>query len=75
MKIEPRKKSDRGGYLMMPLVDNVPVPADNTWKKTVCPECGTECWDIPLPKGFSENMIDGKLCTMCALKLQARGEK
>lgn len=35
MKIEPRKKSNRGGYLMMPLVDNVPVPADKTWKKVI----------------------------------------
>lgn len=39
MKIEPRKKSNRGGYLMMPLVDNVPVPADKTWKKVNCPKC------------------------------------
>lgn len=25
MKIEPRKKSDRGGWLCMPLVASVPV--------------------------------------------------
>lgn len=68
MKIELRKQSDRGGYLMMPLVENVPVPSDKTWKKVSCPKCGKECWDRPLPDGFSYDMFDGKLCTMCALK-------
>lgn len=68
MKIEKRKISDRGGYLMMPLVKNVPRPKDKDWKQAICPECGTECWDRPLPEGFSENMFDGKLCTICALK-------
>lgn len=73
MKITPRKKSDRGGYLMMPLRKNVPNPKDNTWKLVTCPECGSECWDRPLPEGFEENMFDGKMCTMCALK--GRGGK
>jgi len=35
MKIEPRKTTDRGGYLMMPLRQNVPDPADDTWNLTV----------------------------------------
>lgn len=34
MKIEPRKESDRGGWLCMPLVANVPVGKEG-WKKCV----------------------------------------
>lgn len=52
---------------MMPLMKNVPIPADKTWKKTNCPKCGSECWERPLPEGFTEDMFGGKLCTMCAL--------
>lgn len=68
MKIAPRKKSDRGGYLMMPLKQNIPDPKDDSWKLRSCPKCGSECWDRPLPEGFTESMFDGKLCTMCALR-------
>lgn len=68
LRITPRKPTDRGGYLTMPLVSNVPRPSDKTWKKTTCPVCGKECWDRPLPKGFIEEMFVGKRCTMCALK-------
>ena len=68
LRITPRKPTDRGGYLTMPLVSNVPRPSDKTWKKTICPVCGKECWDRPLPEGFIEEMFVGKRCTMCALK-------
>lgn len=67
-KIEPRKPNDKGGYLCMPLRQNVPHPTDKTWRLTVCSECGRECWDRPLPDGFKKEMFSGKLCTMCALK-------
>ena len=33
IKIEPRKTTDRGGYLMLPLIKNIPYPANDTWKK------------------------------------------
>lgn len=39
MKIEPRKESDRGGWLCMPLVASVPVGKEG-WKKVRCPVCG-----------------------------------
>ena len=71
MKITPRKPTDRGGYLAMPLVQNVPRPSDKAWKKTACPECGRECWDRPLPEGFTEMMFEGKLCTLCVLQKAA----
>ena len=67
VKIEPRKITDRGGYLMMPLRQNVPNPADDAWSLTTCPKCGRECWERPLPEGFTEEMFVGRLCTVCAL--------
>ena len=51
----------------MPLVRNVPIPSDTTWKKTTCPRCNADCWDRPMPREFTENMFEGKLCTMCTL--------
>lgn len=36
MKIEPRKESDRGGWLCMPLVASVPVGKEG-WKKSALP--------------------------------------
>ena len=68
IKITPRKASDRGGYLMMPLRNNVPSPKDPTWKPSRCPGCGRECWDRKLPEGITEEMFAGKLCTLCALR-------
>ena len=68
MEIKPRRISDRGGIITMPLKVNVPDPNDNSWEETTCPECGAVCWKRPLPKGFSEDMFDGRMCTMCALK-------
>lgn len=67
LKIEPRKTTDRGGYLTMPLRENVPVPGGENWQLTNCPKCGCECWDRPLPDGFTKKMFAGRLCTICAL--------
>lgn len=73
MKIEPRKPGDRGGYLCMPLKANVPCPTSPEWRLTTCPKCGCECWDRPLPKGYTQDMLDGKLCTACVVRLFSRG--
>ena len=66
MKLEPRKRSDRGGYLAMPLRKNVPEPHDRGWKLTRCPMCGMECWERPIPDWLRES-VDGIVCTECAL--------
>ncbi len=68
LKIEPRKTTDRGGYLTLPLRENVPVPGSENWQLTNCPKCGQECWDRPLPDGLTKEMFAGRLCTMCALR-------
>ena len=73
IKLSPRRQSDRSGYLCMPLRQNVPRPTDKTWKPATCPECGCECWDRPLPEGFTVEMFSGKLCTICALKKGLQG--
>lgn len=70
--LRPRTPIDRGGYLAMPLVDNVPEPRDKAWKRTACPACGRECWDRPLPVWLTEGMLEGKLCTECALRAGER---
>lgn len=64
-RIEPRKKTDRHGYLCMPLKENVPYPKNKSWKLTTCKGCGRECWDKPYPKDM---YFDGKLCTECAIR-------
>lgn len=50
MKLEPRKATDRGGWLCMPLVMNRPEGKPG-WKKVHCPECGTLCWQRPEDAG------------------------
>ena len=67
MKIRPRKKNERGGIITMPLKVNIPNPQIRHGRNE-CPECGALCWKRPLPKGFSEDMFSGRMCTMCALK-------
>ncbi len=63
IKITPRKPDEVGGYLMMPLVANVPKGHPG-WKMVKCPECGAACWHRP----GQENAKATAVCTMCALK-------
>lgn len=67
MKLEPRKTTDRGGWLCMPLVMNRPEGKPG-WKKVHCPECGTLCWQRPEDAGVVKaSHLDGVVCTKCAL--------
>lgn len=63
IKITPRKPDEVGGYLMMPLVANVPKGRPG-WKMVKCPECGAACWHRP----GQEKARAIAVCTMCALK-------
>lgn len=71
VSIEPRKATDRGGYYCMPLRINVPTGRKD-WKLTKCPECGAQCWELPLAEVAKEQGAKG-LCTMCALKKGVSG--
>ena len=63
IKITPRKPDEVGGYLMMPLVANVPNGRKG-WKIVKCPECGAACWYRP----EQEKARAIAVRTMCALK-------
>jgi len=68
MKIEPRKESDRGGWLCMPLLASVPEGKEG-WEKVRCPVCGALCWKRPEDAGvICHSKLDGACCTLCALK-------
>lgn len=71
--IRPRKPSDRGGYICLPLKANVPEGRAE-WTLVKCPECGAECWRDP---AVSEVEKTGAvaLCTMCALRKGAGRER
>lgn len=47
----------------MPLKVNVPTGRKN-WKLTKCPECGAQCWELPLAEVAKAQGAKG-LCTMC----------
>ncbi len=67
-QIRPRKRSERGGYLTMPLVSNIQKGEDG-WKAVKCPGCGTDCWQRPDDEDtIREYGMNGALCTICALK-------
>lgn len=66
VKIWPRKSSERGGYICMPLKKNVPVGRPE-WKQTVCPICKEKCWRLPGTE-MAEAQGAIAVCTLCAIK-------
>ena len=66
LRISPRSKNDRGGVACMPLRRNVPEGREG-WKLTTCPNCGRECWEMPLLDVVKAQGASA-LCTECALK-------
>lgn len=72
VKIAPRRATDRGGYACMPLRKNVPKGRSD-WELTTCPECGRECWKIPLLKvALAQGAV--AICTECAIRKGAKQE-
>lgn len=69
--IEPRKPTDRGGYICMPLKKNVPE-SHADWKPAKCPVCGRECWTDPARELLVRTQGAIPLCTECAL---GKGER
>lgn len=66
LRISPRSRNDRGGVACMPLRRNVPEGRTG-WKLTTCPNCGRECWEIPM-LAVAKAQGASALCTECALR-------
>ena len=66
VRIWPRKPTDSGGYICMPLKANVPEGRKG-WTLTTCPECGAACWRRP-PQDELEKAGAISLCSVCALR-------
>ena len=66
LRISPRSKNDRVGVACMPLRRNVPEGREG-WKLTTCPNCGRECWEMPLLDVVKAQGASA-LCTECALR-------
>jgi len=73
VKMWPYKPGDRG-ILCMPLYRNVPNPNKPDWSLTLCPKCGTDCWESDLLRETLVNENAYALCTECALLAAQRGE-
>lgn len=69
--ITPRKETDRGGVVLMPLLRNVPE-GHKDWKLTTCPNCGAKCWTSEPTQFVVENQGARALCTFCALREGAK---
>lgn len=69
--LTPRKDTDRGGILCMPLADNLCGDVKAThpdWEQTTCPSCGRQCWKQGEADKLQREQGVQLLCTMCALK-------
>lgn len=69
--LTPRKNTDRGGILCLPLEKNIngdTKARHPNWERIECPACGRDCWK---PAGVDE-LVEKQgvqlLCTECALE-------
>ena len=69
--LTPRKYSDKGGILCLPLDKNIngDVQAKHPdWVPVSCPNCGRKCWKMPEADKLKEAQGVELLCTECAVK-------
>lgn len=70
--LTPRKSSDRGGILCLPMEKNLDgdVKAKHPdWELVKCPHCGRGCWKTPEADKLVEEQGVQLLCTECALEV------
>ena len=69
--ISPRKSTDKGGILCLPLDENLNGNVKRKhpdWEEMACPHCGRKCWK---PSGVDKIVKEQGvqiLCTKCALE-------
>ncbi len=69
--LSPRKDTDRGGILCLPLDENLngDVQAKHPdWKAVECPHCGRKCWKPAEADRLQKEQGVQLLCTKCALE-------
>lgn len=69
--LTPRKQTDRGGILCLPLDKNLngDVQAKHPdWDPVECPTCGRKCWKHPEADRLAKEQGAKMLCTECAIK-------
>lgn len=69
--LTPRKYSDKGGILCLPLDKNLNGDTKKKhpdWELIDCPLCGQKCWKMPAADKLKEAQAVTYLCTECAIK-------
>ena len=68
--IEPRKITDKGGILLLPLKKNLKHAEENhpDWKLIKCPECGQDCFKYPEADRLKLTQGVTLMCTECGIK-------
>lgn len=69
--LTPRKYSDKGGILCLPLDKNLNGDTKKKhpdWELIDCPLCGQKCWKMPAADKLKEAQDVTYLCTECAIK-------
>lgn len=69
--LTPRKYSDKGGILCLPLDKNLNGDTKKKhpdWELIDCPLCGKKCWKMPAADKLKAAQAVTYLCTECAVK-------
>lgn len=68
--LEPRKPTDKGGAMLLPLKKNIGDASENhpDWKLIKCPICGQECYKFPEADKLQIQQGVELMCTECAIK-------
>lgn len=68
--LTPRKPTDKGGILLLPMKKNLGDVSENhpDWKLISCPECGAECYEFPEAHRLQLTQGVKLMCTECGIK-------